>query len=93
MFKKINWKEQSSQYDANQKELKTRYEVVLDEVINLLWLFIKFQLAALRKTLASKQINEDVHSATKVTFDKGPEGHNLLYHEILSLRKDLENQR
>jgi len=67
-------------YDTNQKELKTRYEVVLEE------------LAGLKKTLASKQIEEG-HSAAKVIFDKGHDSQNLLYHEILSLRKDLENQR
>lgn len=73
-------KEQSNVYDTNQKELKTRYEVVLEE------------LAGLKKSLASKQIEEG-HSAAKVIFDKGHDSQNLLYHEILSLRKDLENQR
>lgn len=56
-------------------------------------MFDKDKLAALRKSLASKQMNEEIHSATKVNIDKGHDSHNLLYHEILSLRKDLENQR
>lgn len=72
--------------DPTQKELKTRYEVVMDE------------LTALKRTLLAKQVNSQTEIAPapvvqKPAQEESRESTNLLYHEILSLRKDLENQR
>jgi len=74
-------KNQGNSLDSNQKELKTRYEVVMDE------------LAALKRTMVASQVHQEAPQAVKSYPTEGKEYQTLLYHEILSLRKDLEGQR
>ena len=76
--------DQSQTLDSTQKELKTRYEVVLDELASLKRTMLTYQVAAPQ---------QESHAAPKQYPTEGKEYQTLLYHEILSLRKDLENQR
>jgi hypothetical protein len=52
------------------------------------------ELTALKRTLLAKQVNSQTEIAIPAPVVQKPaQEENMLYHEILSLRKDLENQR
>jgi len=62
--------------------LKTRYEVVLDELSNV------------KKGLAARQVAEPSEGHAPKPVQVGDINYQtMLYHEIISLRKDLDNQR
>jgi len=62
--------------------LKTRYEVVLEELSNV------------KKGLAARQVGDSDGGHAPRPVQVGDMNYQtMLYHEIITLRKDLDNQR